>query len=44
MTTADADTHGRPGKPQGWARGFRARRTRHLHGKGNFVADMAMPD
>ena len=45
MTTADADTHGRPGKPQGWARGFRAQggRARHLHGKGNFVADMAMP-
>ena len=27
MTTADADTHGRPGKRR-WARGFRARRTR----------------
>ena len=43
MTTADADTHGRPGKPQGGARVPRKEDARHLHGKGNFVADMAMP-
>ena len=43
MTTADADTHGRPGKPQVGARVPRKEDARHLHGKGNFVADMAMP-
>jgi carbon-monoxide dehydrogenase large subunit len=44
MTTANADTHGRPGKPQGvGARVPRKEDARHLHGKGNFVADMAMP-
>ena len=44
MTTEHASTHGRPGKPQGvGARVPRKEDARHLHGKGNFVADMAMP-